>query len=210
MNIPNLITTLRFPILVVIVLMLYYGGPLIQLLAAPAIVALILMDSLDGIMARRLNQSTLVGSALDIAADRTVEIAFWVVYAHLGLIPVGVPLAFIIRGSLTDSIRNVALQHGRSAHSMMRTPWGHWLVASPAMRGSYAVVKATAFTSLAILLGLQGSRSFLLPVAYWTSQITTWLSLIMCILRGLPVLMEAPKLFAANGLVKAPNAEKQE
>ncbi|MBC8248982.1 MAG: CDP-alcohol phosphatidyltransferase family protein, partial [Anaerolineales bacterium] len=154
-NVANLITVLRFPLLVVIVLLLYFGGTVGQLIDAPLIVALILMDSLDGIVARRRDEQTLIGGALDIAADRAVEIALWVTYAHLRLISVVVPLTVVIRGALTDSIRNVALQHGQSAHSMMRSSWGRWLVKSGTMRSSYAVVKAVAFTLLALALGLQ-------------------------------------------------------
>ena len=70
MNVANLITVLRFPLLIVIVLLLYFGGTVGQLIDAPLIVVLILMDSLDGIVARRRNEQTLIGSALDIAADR--------------------------------------------------------------------------------------------------------------------------------------------
>jgi len=140
MNVANLITVLRFPLLVVVVLLLYLGGSVGQLIDAPLIVALILMDSLDGIVARRRDEQTLIGSALDIAADRAVEIALWVTYAHLRLISVVVPLTVVIRGALTDSIRNVALQHGQSAHSMMRASWSRWLVASGAMRSAYAII----------------------------------------------------------------------
>jgi CDP-diacylglycerol--glycerol-3-phosphate 3-phosphatidyltransferase len=107
--------------LIVIVLLLYCGGTVGQLIDAPLIVVLILMDFLDGIVARRRGEQTLVGSALDIAADRAVEVVLWVTYAHLKLIPVVIPLTVIIRGALTDSVRNVALQHGQSAHSMTRS-----------------------------------------------------------------------------------------
>ncbi len=109
MNVANLITILRFPLLVVVVLLLYFGGAVGQLIDAPLIVVLILMDSLDGVVARRRGEQTLIGSALDIAADRAVEIVLWVVYAQLGLIPVVIPLTVIIRGALTDTIRNVAV-----------------------------------------------------------------------------------------------------
>lgn len=74
MNLANLITVLRFPLLIVVVLLLYYGGSVGPLIDVPLIVALILMDSLDGFVARRRREQTLVGGALDIAADRAVEI----------------------------------------------------------------------------------------------------------------------------------------
>ena len=204
-NVANLITMLRFPLLVVIVLLLYFGGTVGQLIDAPLIVALILMDSLDGIVARRRGEQTLIGGALDIAADRAVEIVLWVAYAHLRLISVVVPLTVVIRGALTDSIRNVALQHGQSAHSMMRSSWGRWLVKSGTMRSSYAVVKAVAFTLLALALGLQTGGYAAWHGVWIVASVATWISLALCIVRGLPVLIEVRGLFqSAEFQVTAP------
>jgi len=205
MNVANLITILRFPLLVVVVLLLYFGGTVGQMIDAPLIVGLILMDSLDGIVARRRGEQTLIGSALDIAADRAVEIVLWVAYAHLKLIPVVIPLTIIIRGALTDSIRNVALQHGQSAHSMMRSAWGRWLVASGTMRSSYGVAKAVAFTLLALSLGLKTGGYAVWHGIWIVAVVVSWFSLALCILRGLPVIIEAQELFqSAEFQVAAP------
>jgi CDP-diacylglycerol--glycerol-3-phosphate 3-phosphatidyltransferase len=206
MNVANLITLLRFPLLVAIVLLLYFGGTVGQLVDAPLIVLLIVMDSLDGIVARRRQEQTLIGSALDIAADRAVEIVLWVSYAHLRLIPVVLPLTVIIRGALTDSIRNVALQHGQSAHSMMRSGWGRWLVASGYMRSGYAVAKAVAFTLLALALGLRTGGYATWRGVWVAGLIASWVSLALCIVRGLPVILEAQALFrSAEFQVAAPS-----
>jgi len=199
MNVANLITVLRFPLLVVVVLLLYFGGTAGQLIDAPLIVVLILMDTLDGIVARRRGEQTLVGSALDVAADRAVEIVLWVVYAHLGLISVVIPLTVVIRGALTDSVRNVALQHGYSAHSMMRSSWGRWLVASSPMRTGYGVVKAFAFTLLALALGLEAGGYAAWHSVWIAASVVSWVALALCIIRGLPVLIEAPGLFQSAG-----------
>ena len=195
MNLANLITVLRFPLLVLIVVLLYFGGSVGQLIDVVLIVGLILMDSLDGIIARRRNEQTLIGSSLDVAADRAVEIVLWMTYAHLRLIPMAIPLTVIIRGALTDSIRNIALQHGQSAHSMMRSSWGRWLVASGYMRTGYAVVKAVAFALLALALGLQSGQHATWRGVWVAGLAFSWISLAVCILRGLPVVIEAPSLF---------------
>jgi CDP-diacylglycerol--glycerol-3-phosphate 3-phosphatidyltransferase len=209
MNLANLITILRFPLLVVIVLLLYFGGTVGRLIAAPLIVVLILMDSLDGIVARRRNEQTLVGSALDIAADRAVEIVLWVVYADLKLIVAAIPLTVIIRGALTDSIRNVALQHGQSAHSMMRASWSRWLVASGAMRTTYAVAKAVAFTLLALALGLR-TGGYAWHSVWIVASVASWISVVLCIVRGLPVLIEVRGLFSsAEFQVTAPSVSQE-
>jgi phosphatidylglycerophosphate synthase len=195
MNLANLITVLRFPLLVLIVVLLYFGGSVGQLIDVLLIVGLVLMDSLDGIIARRRDEQTLIGSALDVAADRAVEIVLWVTYANLGLIPMVIPLTVIIRGALTDSIRNIALQHSQSAHSMMRSSWGRWLVASGYMRTGYAVVKVVAFALLALALGLRSGQYAAWHGVWVAGSAFAWISLAVCILRGLPVIIEAPALF---------------
>jgi CDP-diacylglycerol--glycerol-3-phosphate 3-phosphatidyltransferase len=205
MNVANLITVLRFPLLILIVLLFYFGKTVGQLVDVPLIVVLILMDSLDGIVARRRGEQTLIGSALDIAADRAVEIVLWVTYAHLELISVVIPLAVIIRGALTDSIRNVALQRGQSAHSMMRSTWGRWLVTSGYMRTGYAVTKAVAFALLSLALGLK-TGGYAAWLGTWVvASAISWLALALCIVRGLPVIVEAQSLFqSAEFQVTAP------
>ncbi|MCA0269008.1 MAG: hypothetical protein LCH53_07300 [Bacteroidetes bacterium] len=40
------------------------------------------------VVARKLGEASLLGSVLDIASDRIVEAVRWVVFAHLGLIPI--------------------------------------------------------------------------------------------------------------------------
>lgn len=210
MNVANLITVLRFPLLVVIVLLLYSGGTVGPLIGAPLIVALILMDSLDGFIARRRDEQTLIGGALDIAADRAVEVVLWMAYAQLRLILVAIPLTVVIRGALVDSVRNVALQHGQSAHSMVRSSWGRWLVNSSAMRTGYAVVKAVAFTLLALALGLQTGRHAAWYSVWTVASAASWVAVALCIVRGLPVLIEVRRLFySAEFQVAAPSASHE-
>lgn len=193
-NLANLITIARFPLLIVVVFLLYSGDASDRMTAVVLTALLIFMDTLDGVVARWRQETTLLGSTLDIATDRAVEIVLWVVYAHLKLIPVFIPLIVIVRGTLTDSIRNVAVQHGISAHNMMRSRLGKWLVASPPMRTGYAIVKLTAFVTLAATLALQSNRMVWSDV-YQVGLIASWAAVMICIARGLPVLLEAPSFF---------------
>jgi CDP-diacylglycerol--glycerol-3-phosphate 3-phosphatidyltransferase len=204
-NVANLITVMRFPLLVVVVILLYFGGTGGQLTAAFLILVLILMDSLDGIAARRRGEQTLIGSALDIAADRAVEVVLWVVYAHLGLISVVIPLTVIVRGAMTDTLRNAALRYGYSAHSMMRSSWGRWLVVSSPMRTGYAVVKAAAFILMALVLGLRTGGHAAWQGFWIAGSVFSWVSLVVCVLRGLPVIIEAPALFRSSEFRVSPS-----
>ena len=198
MNLANVITVLRFPLLLLVVALLCFGGTAGQLVDVGLIALLILMDSLDGIVARRRQEVTLVGSMLDMAADRAVEIVLWVTFVHLGLIPLIIPVIFTVRGALTDSIRGVALRAGESPHSMMHTPVARWLVVSPAMRSSYAAIKALAFMTLALAAGLRTGN-----IANWTGVwtaglVAAWLATATCVARGLPVILDAGHLFRSG------------
>lgn len=191
-NVANGVTVLRFPLMMLVIWLLYQGGATGKMAAVGLIALLMFMDTLDGAVARWRKETTLLGSALDIATDRAVEIVMWVVFAHLGLVSILVPLVVIIRGALVDSIRDVGAQRGISAHAMMRTRAGKWIVASPVMRTGYALVKILAFLALALTLALQARGSD------WTSvhQVATaasWAALVLCLVRGIPVVVEAPK-----------------
>ncbi|MBK8047373.1 MAG: CDP-alcohol phosphatidyltransferase family protein [Anaerolineales bacterium] len=84
MSLANWITLARFPLLVLLVLLLYFGGVVGRFLVVPGVVLLIVMDAIDGIVARKRGEMTLLGSVLDIAADRAVEIVLWVVFCTTG------------------------------------------------------------------------------------------------------------------------------
>jgi CDP-diacylglycerol--glycerol-3-phosphate 3-phosphatidyltransferase len=195
----NTITLLRLPLLVGVVLLLYLGSPTVQLMTAGLVVILILMDSLDGIVARRRQETGMLGSKLDIAVDRVVELVLWVVYADLGLISVAIPIIVIMRGTMVDAVRSFSWVFGETSFGMMQTKWGRRLVGSPFMRTGYGVAKALAFCTLALALGLTGlwagtSRAGLAQAVWTFGVIMSWISTAICLIRGLPVLIEARTL----------------
>ena len=106
------------------------------------------MDGVDGYIARKYNQSSELGSVLDIMGDRIVEASYWIVFAVLGWLNIIFPLICVARAFTTDSIRSVALSKGMTAFgdkSMQSTSWGKFICASKFMRISYAVAKVAAF-----------------------------------------------------------------
>jgi CDP-diacylglycerol--glycerol-3-phosphate 3-phosphatidyltransferase len=195
----NTITLARLPLLIVIILLLYLGSPATLVFTAALVLVLILMDSLDGIVARRRKEVGMLGSKLDIAVDRIVEMVMWVVYANLGLISVAIPVIVIIRGGLVDTIRSFSLVYGETSFGMMQTKWGRRLVASGFMRTLYGFAKASAFTLLALSMGLQGLWSGT-DKAGWADALLaiavtlSWISAAICVIRGAPVLIEARTL----------------
>jgi CDP-diacylglycerol--glycerol-3-phosphate 3-phosphatidyltransferase len=195
----NAITLSRLPVLVGVVLMLFLGGPWVQVAATPVMLFLILLDTLDGIVARRRQEVGLVGSKLDIAVDRVVELVMWVAYAHLDLISVAIPIIFIIRGTMVDAVRSFSVLWGKTSFGMMQTKWGRWLVASSTMRTGYGVAKGFAFCTLALALGLRGlltgTQWEVWARGFWIfGVVVSWLATAICIVRGVPVLWEARTL----------------
>jgi len=194
----NWITFGRFLLLFVLLGVVYAGTPWLQLANAPLVIVMIALDGVDGWVARRFDEESLFGATFDIAIDRIVEVVLWVVLAHLGFIGVWVPLLFIIRGNLVDAIRSKGAAAGTAAFDMMQSPVGRLLVAGRFMRGFYAVLKATTF---AWILFWQPFHA-LAPTfwADWGALLSgmglalAWLSAALCIVRGLPVIIE----FCAN------------
>lgn len=192
----NLITLLRIPLLVVVVGLLYLPDPAPRVIAAFLNILLIVMDSLDGYIARRRGETSLLGSVLDIAADRTVELVLWVVYADLDLIPILVPLVVLARGTFVDAVRAVAPSRGVSPFDLMRSKTGRFIVKSPLFRSTYAVAKGFAFFFLALAYGLSAAQHALAGAAMLTAQLSVWLAVILCLVRGIPVLIEAPRILS--------------
>jgi len=71
-NAPNAVTMARVILAIVIPLLLIYGGRVEVILAGILLVVAWASDGLDGFLARKLGQSTLVGSLFDLATDRVL------------------------------------------------------------------------------------------------------------------------------------------
>ena len=66
--------------------------------AVPLAFVALVMDWLDGYLARRLGCESKVGGVLDIVGDRIAENVWWVVFAWLHVIPLWVPIVVLSRG----------------------------------------------------------------------------------------------------------------
>jgi CDP-diacylglycerol--glycerol-3-phosphate 3-phosphatidyltransferase len=195
----NTITLARLPLLIVVVLLLYVDNPIVHIITAGLVLFLIFMDTLDGMVARRRKETGMLGSKLDIAVDRIVEQVLWIVYAHLHLISVAIPVIFIIRGGLVDTVRSFSLIWGETSFGMMQTKWGRRLVASNFMRSLYGISKAAAFCLLALSMGLRGlwagtPKAGTAETVWIVAVVLSWIATIICVIRGAPVLLEAPSL----------------
>ncbi len=189
----NIITVARFPLLFIYLGILYYGNQTLMFWDVLLIIIIFNLDSLDGWVARKLNEASLLGSVLDIATDRTLEYVLWVVYAHLGLIPVLVPIIVLIRGTSVDAVRSVRMKSGLSAFDQIQSPLSKFLVSSRFMRAFYGIAKGAAAALLTLAYALQPNSGPWPNLVYQTGLVFTWLSVCLCVIRGLPVLIEGIK-----------------
>ena len=191
----NWITLSRFPLLLIIVLILYLGSPSVQLLGVVLLFVGLMLDTVDGVVARKRGQTSLFGSVLDIAADRTYELVLWVCFADLRMIPVAIPLIIIARTTLTDAFRSIGVGKGTAPFAQHRTPLGRFLVGSTLMRTGYAITKVVTFCGLALTQALSGvagaDLGLVLPSMWSTFRVTAWLAVIFCVFRGLPVIVHS-------------------
>ncbi len=193
----NAITLARLPILLVVVLLLYSPNPIARLVNVLLLIILIGLDTLDGMVARARHEVSLSGSVLDVMVDRVVELVLWISFADLRLIPVAIPIICVMRGTIVDSLRSVKVSEGQAPLRAARTPLGKWLMGSPIMRTSYAAAKLVSFTGLAFTHALAASASPLVVSAQALQSsttifnITSWIAVAFCLVRGLPVIVEA-------------------
>lgn len=191
----NLITLSRLLLLMAVVVIAYLPPSPWQLANVLLLILVFVTDGLDGYVARRRNEATLFGALFDIAGDRIVELTMWIVLADLDLVPIWVPILFVVRGTIVDTIRaSHSRREGDSPFAMMETPLGRWLVAGKFMRIFYAVLKATAFCWLLFLqpfgLVLPGIWAGWGHVMIGFGNALVYLSVFICLLRGLPVVAE--------------------
>lgn len=192
----NLITLSRLPLLVVLLVVLFTLSTWEwQLLGVALLGLLFLLDWLDGFVARRRRETSELGAVLDIALDRAVENILWVAFMHLGLVPFWVPVVFLVRSFVVDGIRGVAAVQGRPGFSMMHSPWGKFLVASRFMRGFYGAAKGLTFGCLWLTQALAHKDPSWLAVLAPLNQVLIWLSVALCVVRGLPVLLDGRLYF---------------
>lgn len=198
----NAITVGRLILLFIAVYVLYHGGVNAIAAAAIAIGIAILLDGLDGWVARRYNETGPLGAAFDIAGDRIAENVLWVVYADLGLIPIWVPLLMLTRGFLVDSLRAIGYGEGKTAfgeNNMMRSPLTQWLTAGRPMRLIFGWAKLLAFVFLGGLVAYElrdASGTWLGDLYGWkpfryAGWVCVWGSVVLSLVRGIPVVYDA-------------------
>jgi len=196
----NWITLSRFPLLLLNILILYLGSPMLRLAGVGLLLGGLLLDTVDGMVARKTGQTSLFGSVLDIAADRTYELVLWVCFADLGLLSVAIPLIVIARTTLTDAFRSIGVGQGTAPFAQHRTALGRFLVQSSVMRIGYSASKLITFCGLALTQALAGfppesGVAGWVPAMRESFQLLAWVAVVFCVFRGLPVIIHWMKQY---------------
>ncbi len=160
-NIPNILTVIRLlltPLFVIFLLKHLYTSALIVFIIA------CISDSLDGVLARFLNQKTAFGAYLDPIADKVLLITAFVSLAIFKMIPGWLSVVVISRDVLITigisifTISNIKYQVKPSVVSKCST-----------------VIQSLTITAALINLVLPVS-SLILVVLYWIAAIFTIIS----------------------------------
>lgn len=197
----NIITLGRI-LLTFIVIIFFQMGFYWRIAALLLTILVIYLDSLDGIVARKLGVASEFGALFDITGDRIVENIYWILFTAVGLVSMWVPIIFISRSFLVDTLRGVAFaKEGKTPFgekSMMRSPITRFLTASRFSRAVYGAGKLIAFIMLGMILVIQEGFDTLEPIMpanffgnfILATEILVWVVVILNLIRGLPVLWD--------------------
>jgi CDP-diacylglycerol--glycerol-3-phosphate 3-phosphatidyltransferase len=198
----NVVTVARVVAAMVVIYLIFVTGPTVVEWCAVAIVAVILLDAVDGWVARARHETGQFGAIFDIVGDRIVENALWIGFAGLGLIPIWVPMLVMARGFLVDGLRSAGYADGMTPfgeHNMMRSKLTTWLTAGRFMRAVFGAAKCLGFVFLAGLWAYQlpGGHDTVVGFFYkWVGfrgfgWFLVWLAVALTVVRGVPVVVDA-------------------
>ncbi len=204
----NLLTILRMILAVIAIEFLFTGHSGFYIAAVFITFFVIVLDGLDGYVARKFNEQSKFGSVFDILGDRVVENLYWIAFALLGYVAAWIPMVVVARGIITDGLRSIALSQGYTAFgesSMMKNKFCHFLTASRFSRAVYGVAKTLVFLMLIIahIPNLEyynpvSVNQFVVyksiqPYLIITADVLVYITVAMCIIRGLPVIFESKR-----------------
>jgi CDP-diacylglycerol--glycerol-3-phosphate 3-phosphatidyltransferase len=181
---------------------MFQMGFYFRVAALPLMIIVFYMDSLDGYVARKLGIASDFGALFDITGDRIVEHVYWIFFTAAGMVSFWVPIIFISRSFLVDTVRSMAFStEGKTPFgekSMMRSKFTLFLTSGRFMRGLYGFMKLFTFVVIGAILVLKvdtGQIGRLLPEGFMAnltlfSLFCIWITTALCIIRGVPVLWD--------------------
>lgn len=111
-NLPNMLTVLRILVIPLFVWFTYDADPWYSAWAALIFAAASITDVVDGYLARKWNQITVVGKLLDPLADKLIVTAALVMMVRLGRIGAWVVIILLAREFIVTGLRSIAASEG--------------------------------------------------------------------------------------------------
>jgi CDP-diacylglycerol--glycerol-3-phosphate 3-phosphatidyltransferase len=112
MNLPNIITLSRIPVMFVIVGLMYCAWPGAATLAFVLFIGAAVGDWFDGYLARRRGLVSNFGTLMDAMADKIMVLGIVIALVNKGQIPVALALITLCREFLVTGMRMVAASKG--------------------------------------------------------------------------------------------------
>jgi CDP-diacylglycerol--glycerol-3-phosphate 3-phosphatidyltransferase len=197
----NVITLGRI-LMVFGVVILFQCSVVLCLVAVVLTILVIWLDSLDGYVARKLGVASDFGALFDITGDRIVEHIYLIFYAASGVLSFWVPIIFVTRSFLVDTVRSAAYgKEGKTPFgekTMMKSPITRFLTASRFTRATYGVSKVVVFVLLGLVIALRRAAAGGSPLVVdsvtsgivMATTILVWTMVVFNLARGLPVLWD--------------------
>lgn len=195
----NLISLFRVILaFVLLILLSIFMTKTYYIIAVVLTLIVVLLDALDGWVARKLNEQSKLGSVIDILGDRIVENAYWIVFCAYGWVGLYVPLIFMTRSLVTDTLRSLAFAEGYTAfgsESMIKNEIGLFLTSSRFSRAVYGTAKVFAFMAV-IICEIPDAN---IPLWFFIfKDLSVNITVLFCVIRALPVIFESKRFFVKS------------
>ena len=112
LNLPNALTLARFATIPLVMLFLSFQGKWGSFLAALFFGIAFLTDILDGYLARRYGEVTILGKLLDPLADKILVCSTLIMLIPMGRAPAWIVMLIIVREMAVTGLRGIAVSQG--------------------------------------------------------------------------------------------------
>ena len=177
MTLPTKLTCFRVLLTFLIMALLFAQGWIAKLAALGCFLLASATDWLDGYLARRWRQTSLLGALLDPIADKVLVLGMFLAFVQLRLIPAWMVLIITLREFLITGVRLFAASRG--------------LVLSAAKEGKHKTVSqiVTIFLILLVLMveelpGLASVSTQTRAAMAWTILGCMWVTMVLTVISG--------------------------
>lgn len=190
-NLANIITLIRVVLIFIAIAFLNHRYPVVRKGGFIILPFACLLDGLDGVLARKFNTQNNTGSLIDTLGDRITENVLLVFFAYKNLIPLFVPLVFILRSFIADFVRFLAYSKGIGTFSINSSRFGFYTVASKTSRVVYLLLKFIVFLLGAFILSFPDKKIFYKFSLSWFLFYIATVLVIINILRFIGLLYDS-------------------